>query len=1382
MNRMAPPKSMAEILLADSPAGILVYEGDSGNCILANQSVADMLGGSVGALRLQNFRALASWRQAGLDNLAEAVLFDGLSKHQEVTLHTDFGRIVSLDCFISRFDLEGRPHLLLIVTDITEREQAQAKLTRERALLRCLIDSVSDLIFIKDRDGVYRGCNKAGEAFIGMPECEQIGRTDEDFFGREKAEQIRKADRRVLEEGKPLRVEERVTGRDGRRLLMDTIKAPYYDPGGEALGLVGIGRDITDRKLAEQERLAHLRFFENMDRVNRAIQTADDLEALMRDLLDVVLAIFDCGRAFLVYPCDPEAPTWRIPMERCKTGYPGVRDLEREVPMDPQVAESFRILLAADDPVTFGPDTGHPVPTNLSERLQLKSFISLALIPKVGKAWQLGIHPPSLSRVWNAEEERLLKEIGRRLEDGLTSMLASRNLRQSEEKYRRIVDTSSEGIWVLGPDTLTTFVNARMAEMLGCSSIEMIGRPLTGFMFEEDVPDHVRKMENRRQGVPEYYERRFRRQDGQTVWTHVSAAPILDAEHHFNGSFGMFTDITERKRAETRLNEQLHLFQQLLDSIPIPVYYKDLKGLYLGCNTAFEVFTGLARKDIIGKTVHQTVPKERADKHREVDLALLRQPGMQTYEVSGTFKDGEHHDVIFSKATFVDANNRVAGTVGAMMDITERKHAERERLANLRFFENMDRVNRAIQGADDLEAMMRDLLDVVLEIFDCDRTFLLRPCDPESLTWHVPMERNKPGYPGVRELNLEMPMDPEVAETLRILLAANGPVAFGPGTPHTLPEHVSQQFDIKSFMSMAVYPKIGSPWQFGIHQCNRARIWTAEEKRFFQEIGRRLTDGLSTMLAEKALRESEKKLREAARIAHVGYWESDYIAQTIVLSEEARKIFGLAPHHGLPELSEWHTQWVKLIHPEDQHRAAQAAAEALAGGPPYNVNYRVVRPDGQVRSVHSYAEVTRDASGNPLRMFGTMIDITERLQAEEKMLRSDQRLRLHREQSPLGFLEWDGNFHAIEWNAACERIFGYTREEAIGRHAKELILPVEVHELVDGIFHDLMNQTGGQHSINENVTKDGRIIICEWFNTTLIDKDGRATGVASIINDITEQKRMEMELAGYRKHLEEQVKERTAELEKRQKQITSLNRDLRNRAAALEAANKELDAFAYSVSHDLRAPLRHICGFTEMLQKRAGTTLDEKSRHYMDTIADSAQKMGLLIDDLLAFSRMGRQAMSLRQVDLGPLVRDVIRELEPEAAGRNIVWRLGDLPALKGDAAMLRIVLGNLISNAVKFTRLNDQARIEVGCQSREKEWIIFVRDNGAGYDPAYAGKLFGVFQRLHHKDEFEGTGVGLAMVQRVIIRHGGRTWAEGQVGRGATFYFSLPNFGKNQE
>jgi signal transduction histidine kinase len=241
--------------------------------------------------------------------------------------------------------------------------------------------------------------------------------------------------------------------------------------------------------------------------------------------------------------------------------------------------------------------------------------------------------------------------------------------------------------------------------------------------------------------------------------------------------------------------------------------------------------------------------------------------------------------------------------------------------------------------------------------------------------------------------------------------------------------------------------------------------------------------------------------------------------------------------------------------------------------------------------------------------------------------------------------------------------------------------------------------------------------------------------------------------------------------------INDLEQRVAERTAELAASNKELEAFAYSVSHDLRAPLRHILGFMELLQTKAGTNLDEQSRHYMDNISDAAHKMGQLIDELLSFSRMGRQTITLQQVDLGDLVREIMQEFEPDAAGRNIDWRIGDLPMVSGDTVMLRIVLVNLIANALKFTRHRQQARIEIGSlPGQNSETVIFVRDNGAGFDMAYADRLFGVFQRLHRADEFEGTGIGLANVHRAIARHGGRTWAEGEINQGATFFFSLPH------
>jgi signal transduction histidine kinase len=241
---------------------------------------------------------------------------------------------------------------------------------------------------------------------------------------------------------------------------------------------------------------------------------------------------------------------------------------------------------------------------------------------------------------------------------------------------------------------------------------------------------------------------------------------------------------------------------------------------------------------------------------------------------------------------------------------------------------------------------------------------------------------------------------------------------------------------------------------------------------------------------------------------------------------------------------------------------------------------------------------------------------------------------------------------------------------------------------------------------------------------------------------------------------------------------------LRQRNDQLRERNRELTAFSYSVSHDLRAPVRHIAGFAEMLQKNVAAKLDENSRRYLEVILTSANQMRNLIDDLLAFSRMGRMDMQNTRVSLEQLTREALENLQADSQDRNIAWKVGALPETSGDPSMLRLVLTNLISNAIKFTRMRDPAVIEIGnANGNGDELVVFVRDNGVGFDMQYADKLFGVFQRLHSAEEFEGTGIGLAHVRRIVLRHGGRTWAEGSVDGGATFYFSLPKVSmKNQE
>jgi PAS domain S-box-containing protein len=335
------------------------------------------------------------------------------------------------------------------------------------------------------------------------------------------------------------------------------------------------------------------------------------------------------------------------------------------------------------------------------------------------------------------------------------------------------------------------------------------------------------------------------------------------------------------------------------------------------------------------------------------------------------------------------------------------------------------------------------------------------------------------------------------------------------------------------------------------------------------------------------------------------------------------------------------------------------------------------------------------------------------------------------------------------WNRGAQELYGWTDKEAIGRHSQELLQTIFAMPLED-IRAELLRTNRWEGELKKTKADGTQVVVASRWSLRR-DEQERPVAILETNNDITERKRREEEIQG-------------------------LNQELAKRSAELESINKELEAFAYSISHDLRAPLRHMAGYTELLQKRACSVVDEKSNRYMAMILESAKRMGNLIDDLLAFSRIGRAETQKTLVSLTQLVKEALTEVRQDAEGRDIAWKIGALPDFYGDRSMLRVVLVNLIANAVKFTRTRLRAEIEIGCaDGNTNELIIFVRDNGVGFDMKYVNKLFGVFQRLHQSDEFEGTGIGLATVQRIINRHGGKVWAEGVVDSGATFYFSAP-------
>jgi len=335
----------------------------------------------------------------------------------------------------------------------------------------------------------------------------------------------------------------------------------------------------------------------------------------------------------------------------------------------------------------------------------------------------------------------------------------------------------------------------------------------------------------------------------------------------------------------------------------------------------------------------------------------------------------------------------------------------------------------------------------------------------------------------------------------------------------------------------------------------------------------------------------------------------------------------------------------------------------------------------------------------------------------------------------------------------------YSREELLGQDHRLINSGYHPREFFRNLWHTIA-QGRVWHGEMKNKAKDGTFY---WVDSTIVpflNDQGKPRQYVAIRTDITERKEAEAEILQLNIDLEERVARRTAEL---------------------EAANRELEAFSYSVSHDLRAPLRAVNGFAGIVLEDFGSQLPEEGRRHPERVRNGARQMGELIDDLLAFSRLSRQPVNRQAVNASRLVRTALEELAPQRQNRPIEMRVGELPPCQGDPVLLKQVWINLLSNAFKYTRGRDPAVVEIGCTRKNGGDVYFVRDNGTGFDMRYADKLFGVFQRLHRADEFEGTGVGLAIVQRIVHRHGGRAWAEGEVDRGATFSFTLEE-GLNHE
>jgi PAS domain S-box-containing protein len=513
-----------------------------------------------------------------------------------------------------------------------------------------------------------------------------------------------------------------------------------------------------------------------------------------------------------------------------------------------------------------------------------------------------------------------------------------------------------------------------------------------------------------------------------------------------------------------------------------------------------------------------------------------------------------------------------------------------------------------------------------------------------------------------------------------------------------------------------------------------------------------ITDITERKQAEAALEEASEHRRMALESAGMGAW--DYRLQTgeVFWDERCAEMFGVAAGSQVT-----YNSAIASIHSDDRVAVEDAVSQAIAGARDgaYHDEFRVVRPDGSVHWIASHGRVFFEGKGaqrRATRFIGLNSDITERKRTENTMRRSEALLRAVSENTPDCLFLKDRHNRFLSANPATLRLFGKREDQVLGKGESECMLdPTEGMEIEanDSFTMD----RGTTHIVEETiVTPDGsRIFLTSktpWRNA-----EGEVIGLIGIARDITERKRAQEEVLRLNAELEQRVRDRTAQL---------------------EASNHELEAFSYSVSHDLRAPLRGINGWSLALLEEYGDRLDPQARGYLDRVRSESQRMGHLIDDLLKLSRVTRADMQVETVDLTSLAGSIAARLREAEPARQIEFVIEPGLTASGDPLLMEIALTNLLSNAVKFTGPRALAHIEFGQTRSKGELVFYVRDNGVGFNMAYAHTLFGAFQRLHKPSEFPGTGIGLATVQRVIHRHGGRVDVEAQPNQGATFYFTL--------
>jgi PAS domain S-box-containing protein len=653
--------------------------------------------------------------------------------------------------------------------------------------------------------------------------------------------------------------------------------------------------------------------------------------------------------------------------------------------------------------------------------------------------------------------------------------------------------------------------------------------------------------------------------------------------------------------------------------------------------------------------------------------------------------------------------------------------------AHLWFLESMDRVHRAIQGTTDVVEMMSDVLDAVVAIFDCDRALLAYPCDPDATTFQIPMRRTRPEYASPLDAGASYPVDDDVVAVYRATRASGAPVPLGPGG-QPVPLRVRRDFGVQSALVMAIYPKGDRPYHFVLHQCSRPRVWRPEEQRLFQEIGRRLADALTTMLLVRGLRRSEARLEEAQRITHAAYTDRDLATGVISTSEEGLRILGLPPGQQVVHLNDV----LARVHPHDRDRV-ERLVHGQPGDAPYDVEYRILGPNGDVRVVHSRGEVLRDDDGQPYRAVGIVQDVTD-------YRRVEYLVRQVFESSPDGLAIVGRDFRYRRVNQIYRDYWQSTPGPLVGRHLAEVL------------GRDLFESTGRPNL--ERCFAGERVQDTRWIRT----RNGDAYTAVSYTplrpssDDVVEAALVL--LTDLTPHL------------RAQEALQQAQADLARIARATTLAE-----IGSSLAHELYQPLTSVVMGAIACRRWLDADPPDlgEARAAVERVVKDGNRASQVIARIRGLLRRGEPVAEALDVD--ELIADTLTLVRGELTRRDVATTT-DLHAsgvsISGDRVQLQQVIVNLILNAADAMAAlpSGERRLTLRSDVTQDGGVhVAVEDTGVGLDPAHADQLFKPF----FTTKTNGLGVGLSISRSIIDSHGGRLWATPNAGPGVTFHFTLP-------